>query len=305
MPELPEVETVRRGLQLALAGDAIVAVEVLRDASIAYPTVEGFVAGLPGHKFGKVIRRGKYLLIELDRGAGLACHLRMSGRLLVRHTTAEDKTRFLRVRIMLASGRELHFEDMRVFGRLWLKPKGMTFEEVIPSLAKLGVEPLESLTSAHLASAFKGKIQAVKTALLDQNILAGVGNIYADESLFLSGIHPTIPASKVSQEQLVLLVENIRSVLSHAIESGGSTLRDYTDSNGVNGNYQNLAWVYGREGEACRQCSTTIVRIKLNGRSSHFCLQCQPLKRRPSKQEVVKIKSVNLDSKSKSKSNRN
>jgi len=184
---------------------------------------------------------------------------------------------------MLASGRELHFEDMRVFGRLWFKPKGKTFEDVIPSLVQLGVEPLESLTSAHLSSAFKGKNQAVKTALLDQHILAGVGNIYADESLFLSGIHPTIAAGKVSDEQLNRLVENVQLVLSRAIESGGSTLRDYTDSSGVNGNYQNLAWVYGREGEPCRQCSSLIERIKLNGRSSHFCIQCQPLKRKISR----------------------
>ncbi len=307
MPELPEVETVKRGLQLALAGDAIVAVEVLRDASIAFPDVDAFIAALPGHKFGQVLRRGKYLLIELDRGAGLACHLRMSGRLLVREaresgakaskaneatkaTTKSAKTskairppQFLRVRILLASGRELHFEDMRVFGRLWFKPKGKTFEDVIPSLVQLGVEPLESLTSAHLSTAFKGKNQAVKTALLDQHILAGVGNIYADESLFLSGIHPTIAAGKVSEEQLIRLVENVQLVLSRAIESGGSTLRDYTDSSGVNGNYQNLAWVYGREGEPCRQCSSLIERIKLNGRSSHFCIQCQPLKRKISK----------------------
>jgi len=310
MPELPEVETVRRGLQLALAGEAIVAVEVLRDASIAFPDVDAFIAALPGHKFGQVLRRGKYLLIELDRGAGLACHLRMSGRLIVREASesgpkasktsrtaktpkattksanAEKNIRapqFLRVRIMLASGRELHFEDMRVFGRLWFKPKGKTFEDVIPSLLQLGVEPLESLTSAHLSTAFQGKNQAVKTALLDQHILAGVGNIYADESLFLSGIHPTIAAGKVSDEQLNRLVENVQLVLSRAIESGGSTLRDYTDSSGVNGNYQNLAWVYGREGEPCRQCSSLIERIKLNGRSSHFCTQCQPLKRKISK----------------------
>lgn len=300
MPELPEVETVRRGLELALVGDAIVAVEVLRDASIAYPDVDIFIASLPGHKFGKVLRRGKYLLIELDRGAGLACHLRMSGRLLLRDgieanteipkytkTTKKAKItktvripQFLRVRFMLASGRELHFEDMRVFGRLWFKPKGKTFEDVIPSLALLGVEPLESLTSEHLARAFKGKVQAVKTALLDQHILAGVGNIYADESLFLSGIHPTVSASKVTPEQLVKLVDNVQLVLSRAIESGGSTLRDYTDSSGVNGKYQNVAWVYGREGEPCRQCSSVIERIKLNGRSSHFCSQCQPIKRK-------------------------
>ena len=314
MPELPEVETVKRGLQLALAGDAIVAVEVLRDASIAFPDVDAFISALPGHKFGQVLRRGKYLLIELDRGAGLACHLRMSGRLIVREasesgakasktaraakaatkaattSTKSERTaktirapQFLRVRIMLASGRELHFEDMRVFGRLWFKPKGKTFEDVIPSLVQLGVEPLESLTSAHLATAFNGKNQAVKTALLDQHILAGVGNIYADESLFLSGIHPTIAAGKVSDQQLNRLVENVQLVLSRAIESGGSTLRDYTDSSGVNGNYQNLAWVYGREGEPCRQCSSLIERIKLNGRSSHFCIQCQPLKRKISR----------------------
>ncbi len=306
MPELPEVETVKRGLQSALAGDAIVAVEVLREASIAFPDVDAFIAALPGYKFGQVLRRGKYLLIELDRGAGLACHLRMSGRLLVREvgessaksskrsatTTATKKLartaktirepQFLRVRIMLASGRELHFEDMRVFGRLWFKPKGKTFEDVIPSLLQLGVEPLESLTSAHLAAAFKNKNQAVKTALLDQHILAGVGNIYADESLFLSGIHPTIAAGKVSEEQLIKLVDNVQLVLSRAIESGGSTLRDYTDSSGVNGNYQNLAWVYGREGEPCRQCYSLIERIKLNGRSSHFCIQCQPLRRKRS-----------------------
>ncbi len=275
MPELPEVETLKRGLSKALKDDAIVGVEVLREQSIAFPGVEKFVSSLPGHKFKTVVRRGKYLLIELDGGVGLACHLRMSGRLLVREAKSKAEPKFLRVRFLLASGRELHFEDMRVFGRLWFKPKGKSFEDIIPTLLKLGAEPLDELNSKHLLVAFKGKKQAVKTALLDQHILAGVGNIYADESLFLTGIHPTVVASKLTADKLSALVENIRLVLNQAIISGGSTLRDYTDSSGVNGRYQNQSWVYGREGKPCRKCKAAIERIKLNGRSSHFCPLCQ------------------------------
>jgi formamidopyrimidine-DNA glycosylase len=277
MPELPEVETVRRGLEQNLAGDAIVGVEVLREASIAYPDIESFARELAGHKFGKVLRRGKYLLLKLDGGTGLACHLRMSGRLLVRNGKHEPS--FLRVRILLASGRELHFEDMRVFGRLWFKPKGKSFEDIIPSLTALGVEPLTDLSGSYLVQAFSGKAQAVKTALLDQHIIAGVGNIYADESLFLSGLHPTLAAGSLSAAQLERLADNVVAVLEAAIKSGGSSLRDYTDANGVNGNYQRQAWVYGRKGEPCRQCGSAIERIKLNGRSSHFCAKCQPLKK--------------------------
>ncbi len=151
MPELPEVETVRRGLDVLLRGDAIKSAKVLREASIAFPDVETFVKKVKGHRFGNVLRRGKYLLLELDRGAGLACHLRMSGRLIVRdgkstallgavkESAAVRQPQFLRVIFHLESGRELHFEDMRVFGRLWYKPSGASFEQVIPTLAELGV----------------------------------------------------------------------------------------------------------------------------------------------------------------------
>lgn len=295
MPELPEVETVRRGLELALAGDAIVGVEVLREASVASPDSETFARELAGHKFGKVLRRGKYLLLKLDGGTGLACHLRMSGRLIVRG--GKHLPSFLRVRMHLASGRELHFEDMRVFGRLWFKPKGKSFEDIIPSLTELGVEPLTDLKGDYLAESFKGKAQAVKTALLDQHIIAGIGNIYADESLFLSGLHPTIPAGKLSVDQLNRLSDNVVLVLEAAIESGGSSLRDYTDANGVNGNYQRQAWVYGRKGEPCRNCGTAIERIKLNGRSSHFCPLCQPLEpvkksRKSAKKKIAKKQAI-------------
>lgn len=274
MPELPEVETVRRGLARALTGDRIELVEVLRDQSVAYPDPEKFSSVLVGHSFVDVRRRGKYLLIELDGGAGLACHLRMSGRLLVREA-GFDEPRFLRVRILLASGRELHFEDMRVFGRLWYKPKRSSFEKIIPTLAELGAEPLEGLDGAYLARVLAGKGRAIKTVLLDQSVLAGVGNIYADEALFLSKISPVTPAGKIGRKKLDLLAETIVEVLDKAIASGGSTLRDYSGVDGVNGNYQHQAWVYGREDEPCRVCRTAIRRLKINGRSSHFCPGCQ------------------------------
>jgi formamidopyrimidine-DNA glycosylase len=300
VPELPEVETVRRGLEVLLRGDAVKEVQVLRNDSIAFPDVETFIKKVRGHRFGRVLRRGKYLLLELDREAGLACHLRMSGRLIVRggkelslkgkakSSASEREPKFVRVIFDLESGRQLHFEDMRVFGRLWYKPKGASFEQVIPTLAELGVEPLESLDGEYLQRAFVNKVQAVKTALLDQRILAGVGNIYADESLFLSGLHPQTAAKKLKLAELEKLSNNIKLVLERAIISGGSTLRDYSDSSGVNGKYQNEAMVYGREDQPCRTCGQLIERLKLAGRSSHYCPYCQPKPRGQKKKMVAR-----------------
>lgn len=277
MPELPEVETVCRGLQLLLPGAVVSEVDVLRDDSIGYPSVDEFISQLAGHRFTSVVRRGKYILVNLDRGAGLACHLRMSGRLMVVNDT-EQESRFLRVRIGLKDGRELRFEDMRVFGRLWYIPLGQTFTDVIPTLAQLGVEPLDEMSGALLESLFDGKKQPIKTALLDQRLIAGIGNIYADESLYQAGINPLRPAGAVKRVELDKLAGEIQKVLKRAIKHRGSTLSDYRDSQGVNGNYQNKAGVYGREGLACRTCKSAIERVKIAGRSSHFCLKCQPLK---------------------------
>jgi len=277
MPELPEVETVCRGLKSHLIGATISGAEVLRVDSIAYPAHDEFENILPGHKFVDVWRRGKYILINLDGGTGLAAHLRMSGRLLV----TKKKTpmgKFLRVRILLADGRELRFEDMRVFGRLWYKPADMTFEQVVPALAQLGVEPLTDLTAAGLGQSLAKKKQAIKSALLDQTVVAGIGNIYADECLFRAGIHPLKPAGVLKKAELERLVKEIRVVLLNAIEHRGTTLSDYRDADGVNGNYQNEALVYGRTGMKCRVCTMKIERLKIGGRSSHFCLKCQPLK---------------------------
>jgi formamidopyrimidine-DNA glycosylase len=274
MPELPEVETVRRGLALTLPGRVIERVEVLRKESVACPKPAQFSRVLLGHSFLAVDRRGKYLLFRLSEGAGLACHLRMSGRLLLLSTPRAD-SQFLRIRIVLNDGLELRFEDMRVFGRLWYTSAAQSFDQIIPALAKLGPEPLDKLDGRLLVGLLRNKSQVIKSTLLDQNVVAGIGNIYADESLFKAGIHPKTKAGAITLPKAKRLAQSIQSVLHSAIEAGGSTVRDYTNSEGVNGNYQQRAYVYGRAGQLCRVCSMAIERIKIGGRSSHFCPGCQ------------------------------
>ncbi len=277
MPELPEVETVRRGLITSLVGQKIAGVEVLRPQSIGFPTPADFEQSLLGHSVLDVSRRGKYLLIHLDQGAHLGVHLRMSGRLLVTWTD-QPLGPHVRVRILLEQEQELRFEDMRVFGRLWYVPRGEALEKVITGLQHLGPEPLDNFSGKDLFDRLKKRTQPIKTALLDQSVVAGIGNIYADESLFGAKINPLRPAQSLTLDELDTLTTVIQSTLSQAIALGGSTLRDYTDIRGVNGNYQEEAWVYARKGAPCRVCGTTVARIRLAGRSTCFCPYCQPLK---------------------------
>ncbi len=283
MPELPEVETVRRGLIDKLCGRVVRSVQVLRPASIAHPSPDEFAKALQGRRFEDIERRGKYLLFTLDKGAKLGAHLRMSGRLLVLKPAQENKnvrTEHVRVRIELDDGCVFLFEDMRVFGRLWFIPAQVPVEQIVSGLADLGVEPLSADFNAdYLGEALKTRTQAIKTVLLDQTLIAGIGNIYADESLHLARINPQRRAKELKRNQIEVLCTQIKQVLSRAIENRGSTLRNYTDSDGVNGNYQSVAHVYGRAGHACRQCSAAIVRIRLGGRSAHFCPKCQPVPR--------------------------
>jgi formamidopyrimidine-DNA glycosylase len=285
MPELPEVETVKRGLQSKLRGRKVAAVKVLRPDSVGYPTPKEFTTKLTGHKFGDIIRRGKYLLFELDRGAHLGAHLRMSGRLLVLKPGAEAKAgvrdEHVRVRMQLDDGNIFLFEDMRVFGRLWYVPKGMSADDVVSGWADLGVEPLSDEFNVHyLYDGLRSRTGSIKGALLDQTLIAGIGNIYADESLHLAGINPQRTSNTLTRAQLSVLVDRIKEVLSRAIEKRGSTLRNYTDSDGVNGDYQSAAYVYGRERSPCLTCKTPIARIKLAGRSAHYCPKCQPVPRK-------------------------
>ncbi|MEN9229704.1 MAG: DNA-formamidopyrimidine glycosylase [Thermostichus sp. DG02_5_bins_236] len=275
MPELPEVETVRQDLQSLTLRSLVLGVEVLLHRTIAYPAVEDFQCGLIGACFTDWQRRGKYLLGALDSGACLGVHLRMTGQMLWLEG-AVPLSGHTRVRLGLEGGWDLRFVDQRTFGQMWLVPAGVAPEQVITTLQRLGPEPFSTAFSdSYLQTALERSKRPIKTALLDQTLVAGVGNIYADEALFLSGIHPTTPAFYLSSVAIARLREMLVRVLQAGLAQRGTTLRDYRDLNGLNGNYQGQAWVYGREGDPCRVCGTPIQRLKLTGRSAHFCPHCQ------------------------------
>ncbi len=281
MPELPEVETVRRGLTKVTLNKLIWGGEVLLERSLASPVLSAdFLAGITNTQITNWQRRGKYLLAVLERdrqAAGwLGIHLRMTGQLLWVDTDL-PLARHTRVRLFLGDRQELRFIDQRTFGKLWYVPPTQQPHKVITALASLGAEPLEpDFTPQYLHRQLQRTQRAIKTALLDQRLVAGIGNIYADESLFLSGIHPSLPASNLSLDQVNTLHSSIVKVLSASIGQGGTTFSDFLSVEGVNGNYGGVAWVYGRAKEPCRVCGTPIGKLKLAGRSTHFCPHCQP-----------------------------
>lgn len=274
MPELPEVETVRRSLNLLTLGQLIQGGEVFLERSLAYP-VSGaeFCSKIMGRTVIQWHRRGKYLLAELSRG-WLGVHLRMSG-LLLWCNRRDSLQKHTRVRLFFQGEGELRFVDTRTFGKIWLVEDSQP-SKVITGLQKLGPEPFgDYFTNAYLAQKLGKSKRCIKPLLLDQGLVAGIGNIYADEVLFRSGIKPETIAANLSLTQIENLRRSILEVLQRAIEEGGTTFKDFINVMGVNGNYGGVAWVYGRKGEPCRVCSTAIERIKLGGRSTHFCPQCQ------------------------------
>ncbi|MFM7085711.1 MAG: DNA-formamidopyrimidine glycosylase [Cyanobium sp.] len=283
MPELPEVETVRRGLQSRCGDQRITAVKVLRPRAIVAPAdPELFCLALQDTCVQDWQRRGKYLLAPLRSSrdgspAGLwGVHLRMTGQFLWLESAGEP-CRHTRVQLLLEGGRELRFIDSRSFAQMWYVPDQVPLETVITGLARLGPEPFsEMFSSAYLAGRLSGSSRPIKSALLDQSLVAGVGNIYADESLFAAGIPPRLPAGRLSEEQIERLRLALVEVLTISIGKGGTTFSDFRDLQGVNGNYGGQAWVYRRAGQPCRRCGTTIQRLKLAGRSSHWCPSCQP-----------------------------
>ncbi|MBW4496979.1 MAG: DNA-formamidopyrimidine glycosylase [Oscillatoria princeps RMCB-10] len=296
MPELPEVETVRLGLNQVTSGQEILGGDVLRPRTIAHPlSAEDFLAGLKGATLAQWHRRGKYLLAELCKPASapegralslpplpnlglagwLGVHLRMTGQLLWldRDTPLQKHTR---VRFFFTGNRELRFVDQRTFGQMWLVSGAADPSDTISGLGQLGPEPFSAEFSAqYLAKALLHRRRPVKTALLDQSIIAGAGNIYADEALFKAGLRPDALCSDLSREQIAKLRDALIEVLQEAIIAGGSTIRNFVSVEGVNGNYAGVAWVYSRTGQPCRVCGTPVERLKLAGRSSHFCPQCQ------------------------------
>ena len=280
VPELPEVETVRRGLEQQVSGFEIARVEVLRARAIASPPLpELFCSALEGCTVQQWLRRGKYLMATLQRGGADAghwgVHLRMTGQFLWMNTPAEP-CRHTRVRIWNTQEQELRFVDLRSFGEMWWVPPGEPLESVMTGLRRLGPERFSTDFSAeHLAAKLAGSTRSIKTALLDQALVAGVGNIYADESLFMSRIAPQTPSGQLTPAQLKRLHSALVEVLEASIGAGGTTFSDFRDLTGTNGNYGNAAWVYRRSGEPCRVCGTPIQRDKLGGRSSHWCPNCQ------------------------------
>jgi len=284
MPELPEVETVRIGLNQNALGWRIEGGEVLLPRTIAYPdTSEAFLAALIGTEFTEWQRRGKYLIAQLSQGHQLGVHLRMTGSLLWCDRDA-PVSKHTRVRLFVskanqsqdAQPKELRFDDQRTFGKMWLVPSSIPTESIITGLKKLGLEPFDpEFTPQHLETKLSRTSRPIKTILLDQEIVAGIGNIYADESLFLSNIHPQRAANSLNSEQVKDLHQGIIRSLNDGIAKGGTTFSSFQDIAGVKGNYIDKAWVFRRTGQPCNTCGTLISRIKLGGRSTHFCPQCQ------------------------------
>jgi formamidopyrimidine-DNA glycosylase len=273
MPELPEVETVARGLCQPLQSRTITGVIVEWPRTIAYPSLERFTEDLVGRCVASVRRRGKYIIVDLDRGH-LLIHLKMSGQLQITPTN-QIPDKHTRVLIDLDDGQQLRFRDTRKFGRMYLvdDPEQVT--------APLGPEPLASdFTLEDFAHLFGRRSGRIKSLLLNQTFLAGLGNIYADEVLFASKIHPLRKADSLTLDERARLYRAIRQVLSSAVTGRGTTLDDggYTDTEGREGTYQQWIAVYGRRGKPCFRCQTPIERVIIGGRSSHYCPRCQPEK---------------------------
>ncbi|MBU6500434.1 MAG: DNA-formamidopyrimidine glycosylase [Patescibacteria group bacterium] len=267
MPELPEVETIVRGLRRRVLGKKLRRFSISDKKRISKPRLS-----LP-LSFVSVGRRGKYIVCETDKGMRCIVHLRMTGELLfddqASNNNGKDIGKHERARFHFHDGSILRFVDVRRFGTInWLKNK-----ELLP---RLGIEPLSSgFNVAFLMAAFKNSSRAIKLALLDQHLVAGIGNIYADESLWLAKIKPLRKAGSLNKTEAARLVAAIKKILREAIKQGGSTLRDYKRVDGSSGGYQESHTVYGREGEKCFRCGVKIKRIKVGGRSSFFCSKCQ------------------------------
>jgi formamidopyrimidine-DNA glycosylase len=290
MPELPEVETVARGVDARVRGDRVEDVWFGSHREPFKMPAARQADGLRGRRILSVHRTGKHIVMELgDRKKGHRAassladmgeieaqwivHLGMTGRLLV--TTPEAPVvKHTHARLTLESGRELRFVDPRRFGRLDFYDLGKTAGKAENKFAAKGLEPL-SIGPEEFANLFRGRKLAIKAALLNQTLMAGVGNIYADESLFRAGIRPRRSAGRLTRLELEKLRQALREVLEHAIRLGGSSVSDYVDAEGVRGFFQLEHCVYQRTGEPCRKCGETIKRIVVAGRSTHYCPHCQ------------------------------
>ncbi|MCM3313440.1 DNA-formamidopyrimidine glycosylase [Bacillus sp. FSL K6-6483] len=274
MPELPEVETVRRTLLQLVKNKTITDVDVGWPKMIKEPDdVERFIQLLKGQTIEDIGRRGKFLLFVLNDYV-LVSHLRMEGRYGLYQPT-DEKTKHTHVVFSFTDGSELRYADVRKFGTMHLFAKGA--EHAAMPLAQLGVEPFsEQFTVELLEQAYAKTTRAIKTALLDQKTVVGLGNIYVDEALFHAGIHPERTASSLSKEEYHNLHKEIKRTLKEAIEAGGSSIKSYVNGQGEIGMFQQQLHVYGRKQQPCHHCDTAIEKTVVGGRGTHYCPNCQP-----------------------------
>lgn len=284
MPELPEVETVRRQL-VALLNGAVIDDVVIWESDKELPKGEGFVQSLRGRRVLEVDRRGKLLVWHFDDGSALAVHLKMTGKLLHRASlpTDDERQKHDRLAFIVRRGDErsaLVWNDVRRFGYL----KYLSSAELIDrTLAEYGLEPLAS-SAQELAEALpRTSSRSIKAVLLDQSRIAGVGNIYADEVCFLAGVHPARALRSLSDVECLLLATMIKTVLEQSLALKGTSAHTYVDTNGEKGSFVGKLQVYGRTGKPCNRCETLITKSVLAGRGTHVCLTCQPLKARQRK----------------------
>lgn len=271
MPEIAEVETVRNVLKKSVLHKRIIGVDIYYDTMIEQDIKE-FKKCLINNEFIDIKRIGKWLIFELNNYY-LLSHLRMEGKYFIKNTS-EEKAKHEHVIIHFEDKTDLRYHDTRKFGRMKIIPKEALYET--EEIKKQGLEPGSSkLTGEYLLGKFKGKKEPIKTALLDQTIISGLGNIYANEVLFASNINPMRPANSITLDEAQKIVETSASIIKKAMELGGTTIRSYTSSLGVTGHYQDYLWVHKRDKCPCKVCGTPIICIKVGGRSTYLCPKCQ------------------------------
>lgn len=272
MPELPEVETVKETLKRQILHRQIMDVKIYYPKLIEYPTSTEFKQQIIGERIQDMKRRGKWLLFELDHYY-LLSHLRMEGKYFIRKPS-DEVGKHEHIAFVLDNGEELRYQDTRKFGRMHLILKEKVEQQ--KPLSELGLEPWDDrLTSSYLWSIYQKKRLPIKTVLLDQRIVVGIGNIYANEILFLSKLNPYTKTCDLRKQDCKCLIQNIRQTLERAIQLGGTTIRSYTSSEGVHGLFQNELYVHGKVGEACPTCKTAILKETIGGRGTYYCPHCQ------------------------------
>lgn len=269
MPELPEVETVRRELEPVIAGSRIKDVWLGWDGIVHLPTAAEFLTGISRRRISAITRRGKYLIFHLDGPAVLVVHLKMTGSLIVR-PGSEPPDRLDRAVFYLDNGKAIHFHDPRKFGRLWLT------EDLNRVIKKLGPEPFgDGFTPEYFREGLKKRSAPIKPVLLDQGFIAGIGNMYADESLFATRIHPLSPASSLSERKTKELYQTIKEILAAAIEKRGASIRNYVRPDGTGGTAHFSFQVAHGINDTCSRCGHAIKRMVVRGRGTYICPNCQ------------------------------